>query len=124
MSWEDHETILSIRGESSGVGITYLRGEVELMSPSIDHEGFKKCVARLLEVFAMVMGLELDLERLASFVDPADQTRAAREYMEWLQASRSAGSSRRRSARSRSHETAAAIARIGATPKPARCRAR
>ena len=178
VSWDDYETLLSIRGESSGVRITFLRGEVELMSPSIDHEGYKTCVARLLEVFAMVMGLDLngfgswtiksqpdergaepdecyilgrqtksrpdiaieviwthggidklevyrglgvpevwnwkdgriavhrleggsyverdrsavlpdlDLERLASFVDPGDQTRAARRYWEWLEANR------------------------------------
>lgn len=38
----------------------YLEGELELMSPSIDHEGFKKRIARLVEEYAVTSGIELD----------------------------------------------------------------
>jgi Uma2 family endonuclease len=60
VSWEDYERILEIRGESSGVRIAYLDGELELMSPSKDHEWYKKTIARLLECWAEETGVELN----------------------------------------------------------------
>ena len=60
VSWRDYERILAIRGEGSGVRITYLQGEVELMSPSIHHEMYKKRIARLLEAYAEEHGLDLN----------------------------------------------------------------
>ena len=38
VSWEDYERILEIRGDHSAPRISYLEGEVEIMSPSKDHE--------------------------------------------------------------------------------------
>ena len=58
VSWEQYEAILAIRGESSGVRLTYLEGELELMSPSQPHEAIKTCIARLLEAWA----LEFDID--------------------------------------------------------------
>ena len=52
VSWAEFETILQIRGDRSGVRVTYLNGVLELMTPSVDHEGIKKTLARLLEAFA------------------------------------------------------------------------
>lgn len=52
VSWADFELILQIRGDRAGVRLTYLNGVLELMSPSVDHEGIKKTVARLLEAYA------------------------------------------------------------------------
>lgn len=52
VSWPQFEAFLRIRGERACVRITYLEGELELMSPSWNHEGIKKCLARLLEAFA------------------------------------------------------------------------
>ena len=60
VSWEDYERILEIRGESSGVRIAYLKGELELMSPSKDHELYKKTIARLLECWAEETGVDLN----------------------------------------------------------------
>lgn len=60
VSWEQYENVLAIRGESSGVRITYLEGELELMSPSRPHEGMKKCIARLLEAWAFECDVDLD----------------------------------------------------------------
>lgn len=60
VTWEQYEAVLAIRGESSGVRIAYLEGELELMSPSRDHESIKTCIARLVEAYAEERGLRLD----------------------------------------------------------------
>lgn len=60
ISWSDYESLLVMRGEHSGVRITYLEGELELMTPSIDHEALKKQLARLLEAYAEERDLELE----------------------------------------------------------------
>jgi Uma2 family endonuclease len=39
--------------DSPGLRMTYLEGALELMSPSLRHEAFKKMLARLVEVFAL-----------------------------------------------------------------------
>ena len=57
VSWADFEMILQIRGDHSGVRMTYLNGVLELMSPSVDHEGIKKTIARLLEAYAEETGI-------------------------------------------------------------------
>jgi Uma2 family endonuclease len=59
MSWHAYEAILAWRGESSGVRITYLEGELELMSPAWRHETDKKQLARLLEAWAEETDTEL-----------------------------------------------------------------
>lgn len=60
VSWAEYEAVLAIRGESSGVRMTYLEGELELMSPSLDHEGIKKLLARLLQAYAEERDLDLN----------------------------------------------------------------
>jgi Uma2 family endonuclease len=45
--------------DSPGVRMTYLRGSLEIMSPSRRHEGYKKRIARLLELFALERGIPL-----------------------------------------------------------------
>ena len=57
VSWSDFELILQIRGDRAGVRLTYLNGVLELISPSVDHEGVKKTIARLLEAYAEEKGL-------------------------------------------------------------------
>jgi Uma2 family endonuclease len=39
--------------DSPGVRMTYLKGALEIMSPSRRHEGYKKRIARLVELFAL-----------------------------------------------------------------------
>jgi Uma2 family endonuclease len=57
VSWADFEMILQIRGDRAGVRVTYLNGVLELMTPSVDHEGIKTTIGRLLEAYAEEKGL-------------------------------------------------------------------
>jgi Uma2 family endonuclease len=50
--WADYERLQQLRGEGGVPRLTYLNGELELMTPSVDHEGDKKRLARLLEAWA------------------------------------------------------------------------
>ena len=52
VSWADFELILQIRGDRGGIRVTYLNGVLELMTPSVDHEGIKTTIGRLLEEYA------------------------------------------------------------------------
>ena len=60
VSWADFELILHIRGDRAGVRLAYLNGVLELMSPSVDHEGIKTTIGRLLEAYAEERGLPLN----------------------------------------------------------------
>jgi len=60
VSWRDYEALLAMRGESSGTRVAYLQGELELMTPSPDHEKLKTMLARLIEAFAEEKTLDLD----------------------------------------------------------------
>ena len=59
LRWEEFETLLEIRGDRSGVRFHYLDGELELMSPSRNHEWVKSLLGRLVEAYAEEAGLEL-----------------------------------------------------------------
>ncbi len=60
VSWAQYETLLSIRGESAGVRIAYLRGEVELMSPSHQHESIGSLIGRLIEAYADARHIDIN----------------------------------------------------------------
>ena len=60
VGWDEYETVLAIRGESSAVRIAYLEGALELMSPSRDHETLKTKLARLVEAYTEELGIELE----------------------------------------------------------------
>src|SRR6188768_3964404 len=60
VGWDDYEKLLAMRGEGSVPRITYLRGVVELMSPSKYHEIDKTRFARLLEAWADATGIRLE----------------------------------------------------------------
>jgi Uma2 family endonuclease len=60
VSWREYEAVLSMRGESATPRLTYLKGVLELMSPSRFHEMDKKRFARLLEAWAEAKGLALE----------------------------------------------------------------
>jgi Uma2 family endonuclease len=59
VSWARFLDVVGARGESSAVRVTYLAGELELMSPSFSHESIKKTIARLVEAYADELGLDL-----------------------------------------------------------------
>lgn len=60
MTWRDFETLLALRDDRAGVRMYYLEGEIELMSSAKVHEGRKKTLARLLELWAMESGVLLN----------------------------------------------------------------
>jgi Uma2 family endonuclease len=60
VSWADFELMLHIRGDHSGIRMTYLNGVLELMSPSVDHEAIKTTIARLLETYALERDIPLN----------------------------------------------------------------
>ena len=57
VTWSHFELILQIRGDHSGVRLTYLNGMLEMTSPSVDHEGIKKTSARLIEAYTEEKGI-------------------------------------------------------------------
>ena len=60
MSWQGFEALLAIRGDRAGVCLYYLDGAIELVSPTKIHEGRKKTLARLLEIWAMELDIALN----------------------------------------------------------------
>jgi Uma2 family endonuclease len=52
IDWWQYESFLAIRGDTAGVRVTYLEGQLEIMSPSQSHEMLSKLIARLLEAYA------------------------------------------------------------------------
>lgn len=60
VNWAQLEAFLEARGDAAGPRITYLNGVLELMSPSFNHEGIKKCFARLFEAWADARELDLN----------------------------------------------------------------
>lgn len=59
VSWEDYERLVEMRGDHSAPRISYLEGEVEIMSPSKDHEQIKTYIGRLLEAWCMDRDMEV-----------------------------------------------------------------
>ncbi len=58
VSWETYEALLRDRGDE-GPRMAYDRGELEVMSPSFRHETLKTVLARLVEVFSEVLGIDI-----------------------------------------------------------------
>lgn len=58
VSWADYQRILRTRGDGPGPRIAYLDGELELMSPSLPHEGIKSVIGRLVEVWCLEHEIE------------------------------------------------------------------
>lgn len=59
MPWSHYEVLLALRGEAAVPRIAYLRGVVELMSPSHGHEGTKVVLRRLVAAYAEEIGVDL-----------------------------------------------------------------
>jgi len=59
ISWDDYERMLEMRGDKSAPRFHYLEGELEIMSPSIDHEQIKTLIGRLLEAWCMDRGIQV-----------------------------------------------------------------
>jgi Uma2 family endonuclease len=57
--WATYVALRDALDDQSGLKMTYLRGALELMSPSVLHEDAKKTIARLVEVWAMERDIDL-----------------------------------------------------------------
>lgn len=51
ITWEQYVALAESRGESASPRLTYLEGELEIMSPSGDHERTKTLIGRLIEAY-------------------------------------------------------------------------
>jgi len=57
--WETYVALRDGLDENAGLRMTYLEGTLELMSPSRNHEDYKKVIARLVEAWAEEKDLDL-----------------------------------------------------------------
>lgn len=57
----------SLDEQRSGVRLTYLEGELEIMSPSDDHEESKSLLGRLVEAYAEERDIDLDAHGSTTF---------------------------------------------------------
>jgi len=58
ISWEHYEQLLEMRGERPQPRMSYLDGELELMTTSEDHERITNWIARLAETYLAELGIE------------------------------------------------------------------
>ena len=57
--WDEFEGLIAARGESPTPRVAYLAGELELVSPSRNHEAIKSMFGRLIEAWAEETGVDL-----------------------------------------------------------------
>ena len=57
INWSGYETLLQQLGEKSSFKLTYLDGNLEIMSPSRRHESYKKLLGMLLEAYLFEVGI-------------------------------------------------------------------
>lgn len=58
MSWKEYVLLRDLL-DGPGLRMTFIEGALELMSPSPEHELWKKNIARLVELFAHLRGIDL-----------------------------------------------------------------
>ena len=59
VTWEQYETLRATLDDFPGLRMTYLKGTLEIMTPSPEHEFDKKTIARLIEIYALEMDIDL-----------------------------------------------------------------
>lgn len=59
ISWETYESLLTDLSDRSVPHLTYDRGTLTIMSPTAEHEGYNRAIARLVEVLAEEFGIEV-----------------------------------------------------------------
>jgi Uma2 family endonuclease len=57
IDWWKYEAMLAIRGDAAGARLSYLEGDLEIMTPSRTHESIKTTLSRLLEAYAEESGI-------------------------------------------------------------------
>lgn len=58
-TWADYQRMLGLRGEKAVPRVTFLEGELELMTPSRTHEILKSMIGRLVEAWCMAKGVDI-----------------------------------------------------------------
>ena len=59
VSWETYESLLADHESSSAPRFTYDRGEMEIVSPSPEHEAYNRSIALLVESAAEELGIDV-----------------------------------------------------------------
>jgi Uma2 family endonuclease len=59
VTYKDYVLIGDVLGHRPGLHLTYLRGTLEIRTTSLLHEHFKKLIARLVELHALVRGVRI-----------------------------------------------------------------
>nr|WP_238718093.1 Uma2 family endonuclease [Petrachloros mirabilis] len=59
VSWQQYETLIAMFGDRPRLRLTYLEGNLEIMTISPEHEMLKKMIARLLETYALERDIDL-----------------------------------------------------------------
>jgi Uma2 family endonuclease len=67
VSWQHYETLIAIFGDRPRLRMTYLEGDLEMMTISPEHEMIKKIIARLLEIYALEQDIDLFSSGSATF---------------------------------------------------------
>jgi Uma2 family endonuclease len=57
-TWADYQRLLELRGDHSAPRIAYLEGEIEIVSPSRDHESIKSRIGCLVEAWCLEREVE------------------------------------------------------------------
>lgn len=70
VTWADYERLLEIRGEAAVPRLTFLEGELEIMSPSRDHERLKSTIGSLVEVYCLHQSLRFTCYGSWTLKDP------------------------------------------------------
>jgi len=59
VSWETYLRLLEDLGDHSSPRVTYDNGELELMSPTLEHEELNRTIARFVEAVAIALDLDI-----------------------------------------------------------------
>ncbi len=71
--WNVYEALVEAGVQESGVRMSYLKGDLEIMTPSSRHERRKSLVGRLLEAYAEELDLVLNSYGSATFKSEASE---------------------------------------------------
>jgi Uma2 family endonuclease len=58
LSWSDYQRMLELRGDASVPRFAYLKGQLEIMTPSLSHESIKSRIGCLVEVWCLESNVE------------------------------------------------------------------
>src|SRR2546423_4755309 len=67
MSWDEYERLLSNLTGWFGIHVTYVVGNVQIMSPSHEHEEYKEFVLRLAQAISDEIGITLETRGSATY---------------------------------------------------------